>query len=167
MKGPIKLTIELVPKTAWLTNVRSKVTAPEWDKIRKKCYKAAGYVCEICKDVGKNQGVRHDVECHEIWHYDDKEKTQTLTGLIALCPWCHKVKHAGLASVNGEMHIVIDQLMKVNSMSRSEAERYVDECFEQWQERSKHKWSLDIEYLDKYLTDQGQTSNRDSSSLSP
>ena len=147
----MKLTIELVPKTAWLINVRSKVTTAEWDKIRKKCYKAAGYVCEICGDVGTNQGTRHPVECHEIWHYDDEKKAQTLTGIIALCPYCHKVKHAGFANVNGETQVVLDHLMKVNGLSLDEAKEYVAECFATWRERSKHDWSLDIGYLSEYM----------------
>ncbi len=31
----MKLTIELVPKTAWYSNVRSNVTASKWDKRSK------------------------------------------------------------------------------------------------------------------------------------
>jgi 5-methylcytosine-specific restriction endonuclease McrA len=49
------LTIELVPKTAWYTNVRSNVSKKEWDRIRKKSYQNAGHVCEICGDTGLNQ----------------------------------------------------------------------------------------------------------------
>lgn len=149
----LKLTIELVPKTAWLTNVRSKVSQTEWDKIRKKCYKAAGYKCEVCGDVGMNQDVGHAVECHEIWYYDDENKRQVLTGLVALCPYCHKTKHAGLASIKGELHIVVKQLKKVNLMSDEEAKRYIDESFALWRERSKYEWFIDISYLQKYLAD--------------
>lgn len=151
MIEPLKLTIELVPKTSWMTNVRSKVTKAEWDKIRRKCYAAAGYVCEVCGNVGTEQGFRHPVECHEIWHYDDENKRQALEGLIALCPYCHKVKHTGLAGIKGEMHIVMDQLMEVNEMTEDEAEDYVNESFMIWRERSAHQWNVDISYLDEYL----------------
>jgi len=82
----MKLTIELVPSTAWYSNVRSNVSKEVWDIIRKKSYAKANYKCEVCGDVGTNQGVGHKVECHEIWHYDDDSHTQTLTGLISLCP---------------------------------------------------------------------------------
>ena len=44
----MKLTIELVPSTAWFTNVRSEVSKAKWDKIRRKSYKHADYKCEIC-----------------------------------------------------------------------------------------------------------------------
>ena len=66
-----KLTIELVPQTSWYTNVRSNVSKEQWDVIRKKCYAQANNVCEICGDTGKNQGYKHNVECHEIWEYNE------------------------------------------------------------------------------------------------
>lgn len=149
-----KLTIELVPSTAWYTNVRSNTTQAEWDIIRKKSYKKAGSKCEICGDVGQNQGVRHSVECHEIWEYDDTEYRQVLVGLVSLCPHCHKVKHPGLAQMKGEGEIVLAQLMKVNEITREEASDYLSESFATWRERSKHEWELDISYIEKFLKDE-------------
>lgn len=144
------LTIELVPKTAWYTNVRSNVSKEEWDRIRKKCYLNAGYVCEICGDTGLNQNHKHPVECHEIWQYDDENHVQKLTGLIALCPNCHTVKHPGLAQMKGKLDIVIRQLQKVNSMTFEEATEYLQHSFLIWNVRSQHQWTLDIEYLRTY-----------------
>lgn len=149
----MKLTVELVPQTCWYTNVRSNVPERIWDSIRKKSYKKAGHRCEICSDSGKNQGFKHDVECHEIWEYDDENKIQKLIGFIALCPFCHKVKHPGLANIKGETHIVFNQLMKVNGIDKAQANDYMDKVFDQWVERSKHQWVLDISYADKYLNE--------------
>ena len=146
-----KLTIELVPRTSWYSNVRSNVTRNEWDVIRKKSYEHAQHVCEICGDVGTNQGVKHNVECHEIWEYNDETNEQKLTGLISLCPYCHKTKHVGLAQINGELDIVINQLIKVNKISYDDATKYIDESFKIWSERSKKEWKLNIEYLKDYL----------------
>jgi len=98
------------------SNVRSNVTKEEWDKLRKKSYKKAGYKCEICGDKGTNLGYNWPVECHEIWEYDDETHKQILKGLISLCPNCHKVKHVGLAEINNELHIVLNQLVKVNEV---------------------------------------------------
>ena len=70
----MKLTIELVPSTAWYSNVRSNVTSSQWDVLRKECYKNAGYKCEVCG----GKGPKHPVECHEIWEYNDESFTQTL-----------------------------------------------------------------------------------------
>lgn len=147
----MKLTIELVPETAWYTNVRSNVTQGEWDVIRKKCYAEASHKCEICGDVGTNQGVKHKVECHEVWNYDDENHIQKLIGLIALCPNCHKSKHVGLAQIKGEEGIVINQLMNVNGMTEDEAVSYIDESFGVWEKRSESEWELDISYLEEYL----------------
>lgn len=144
------LTIELVPETSWFTNVRSNISRSEWDVIRKKCYKKANHKCEICGDIGHFQGFTHKVEAHEIWEFDDKNHTQKLIGLIALCPKCHKTKHVGLASVKGEEKIVIDQLIKVNEMSKAEVVKYIEEAFKLWTERSKIDWKVDISYLDIY-----------------
>lgn len=150
MSNKHKLTIELVPKTSWYTNVRSNVSKSQWDILRNICYDRANHVCEICGDTGTNQGYKHKVECHEIWTYDDKAKSQTLTGLIALCPYCHKCKHPGLAQINNEINIVINQLIKVNDMSKENAIQYLTEAFDTWKKRSEHNWSLDISLIDDY-----------------
>lgn len=145
------LTIELVPKSAWYSNVRSNVTESVWNAIRRKSYSIANNKCEICGDVGKNQSLMHNVECHEIWQYNDETKTQKLIGLISLCPFCHKTKHAGLAQINGEVEIVIQQLIKVNNMTKHEANEYLNAAFEIWRERSNHEWRLDIGFLDGFV----------------
>lgn len=159
------LTIELVPETCWYSNVRSNVSTSLWDKIRKKSYSKANNKCEICFDTGKNQGFRHNVECHEIWQYDDIKKTQTLIGLISLCPKCHKVKHPGLAGMRGETETVIKQLMKVNYMTREEAKSYLKESFKIFNERSQYDWTLDITYLDTYLNDDYDILSNNNTSL--
>jgi hypothetical protein len=147
----MNLTIELVPKTAWYTNVRSNCTRTEWDVIRKKSYAKAGNKCEICGDVGQKQGFKHAVECHEVWEYNDVAKTQTLIGFISLCPRCHQVKHPGLAQINGQIEFVITQLMKINGMTRTGAISYLDASTHIWRERSKYQWKLDISYVQEYL----------------
>lgn len=150
MKQDYKLTIELVPKTCWYTNVRSNVTKSEWDSLRNLCYDRANHVCQVCGDTGKNQGYKHNVECHEIWDYDDINKKQTLTGLIALCPYCHKCKHPGLAQINNELNIVINQLIKVNNMSEKQATKFLEDAFDIWSQRSKYEWELDITLINDY-----------------
>ena len=140
----MKLTIELVPSTAWYSNVRSNVSQAEWDVLRKACYKKAGYKCEICS----GKGPKHPVECHEIWEYDDENFKQTLKGLIALCPKCHQVKHIGLAQIQGNYEKAIEHMAKVNGISKEDAEIYVEVCFETWSKRSTKEWELDITILE-------------------
>ena len=146
-----KLLSEIVPSTSWYNNVRSNVSKKEWDYLRKTSYELAGNKCEICGDTGKNQGFNHNVECHEIWEYDNETHTQKLTGLISLCPYCHKVKHPGLAQLNGETDIVLKQLMKVNEISEAEAKEYLGMAWELYFKRSLITWKLDISYLENTL----------------
>lgn len=124
------------------------MTQSQWDKIRRKCYAAAGYKCEICG----GKGSKHPVECHEIWDFGDGKIT--LTGLIALCPSCHEVKHIGLAGIRGRGEIALRHFMKVNGVSLAVAERYVRDAFALYHERSKREdWQLVVEYLDEYMKD--------------
>ena len=137
------LTIELVPETSWFTNLRSLLKEGEWDVLRKQCYKEAGYKCEVCG----GRGSKWPVECHEIWNYDDEKYTQTLNGLIALCPNCHMVKHIGYAQVNGRGNDALKHLMLVNKWTKIKAEKYIQEAFLKWRERSKHDWKVDTSFL--------------------
>lgn len=148
MKNP-KLTIELVPKTCFYSNVRSNLPDKEWDRLRKISYENANKVCEICGDNGKNQGYRHEVECHEIWEYDDSNKIQKLDGLISLCPRCHQVKHFGRTSAIGKQAEAFKHMEKVNNWNHKQCIEYAAKCFDVWLERSKHKWKLDIKILNE------------------
>jgi len=139
------LTIELVPKTAWFTNVRSNVLRKDWDMLRKTVYKKANYKCEICGGVGN----KHPVECHEVWEYNDKIHTQKLIRLIALCPICHEVKHIGLAYSRERGDIVKAHLSKVNDWSDKDTDWYIKKQFDIWSYRSRFKWKIDLTWLEE------------------
>ena len=139
------LTIELVPHGAWFKNLRSELSKEEWDIIRKRTYRNAGYKCEICGGKGK----KWPVECHEMWEYDDINKIQTLTGTIALCPSCHEVKHIGLAQVKGNINRAIAHLTKVNSWDKQTAITYINNCIDEWERRSCYSWDFDISLVTK------------------
>jgi len=144
-----KLSIELVPKSCWFSNVRSAVNKAQWDVIRKQVYAKAYHVCELCGGVGPN----HPVEAHEIWDYDDKKLIQKLEGMIALCPNCHMVKHIGLAHVNGKTEEALNHLMSVNKMSKKDAQEYITDSFMVWAMRSTKTWVLDLSGLKSYGID--------------
>lgn len=145
----LKLSIELVPETSWFSNVRSMVTKAQWDAIKAVVFSKAYYMCEICGNVGS----RHPVECHEIWHYNDHDKIRTLTGMIALCPDCHMVKHYGLAEVQGREHHAFLHFKKINKLRSSQARAHVARAFRVWDARSNHKWKVDISHLHDYGID--------------
>lgn len=144
---PVKLlTVELVPSTCWFSNVRDHVSKSIWDKLRKATYRQSNYKCEICGD----RGSKHPVECHEVWHYADDKYIQTLKGLIALCPNCHRVKHIGLAKLQGYGEQAETHLSKVNGWSQSQTDTYLEKVWDIWQERSCHVWNLDFSWLESH-----------------
>lgn len=145
----LKLTIELVPSSSWFNNVRAILTRKQWDLLRAIVYDEAWNICQICGDVGP----KHPVECHEIWHYDDIKLIQKLEDMIALCPDCHMVKHIGLAQIQNKGDRALKHLMKVNNLSKKDAQAYIAESFMKWADRSSKKWKLDISSLERYGID--------------
>ncbi|MFH1126556.1 MAG: HNH endonuclease [archaeon] len=138
----MKLEIELVPRTAWYSNLRTKIPQKEWDKIRKQSYSDAGNRCEICGAVDK-------LNCHEIWTYNDNSHTQKLEGFTALCDNCHLIKHIGFAQIQAEkglisMERLVKHFMEVNHVGRNTFEKHHEESFITWEKRSKHNWTTDL-----------------------
>lgn len=155
-----KLSIELVPTTCWYDNVRNVLTQTQWNALRKHVYAKAGDKCEICGGVGK----KHPVECHEKWEYEginlsirgEGRMVQRLIGLVALCPMCHKSKHIGLTEKMGPyvFKAVVKHMKKVNGWTTDAAfQRHRAEVTEEWMERSKWQWEIDLTLLlnDEYL----------------
>lgn len=149
MSKEIKLCIELVPSTCHYSNVRTTVKPKQWDKIRFLSYESAGNKCEICGETGKKQGYKHDVECHEIWEYDDELHIQKLIGLITLCVRCHQVKHIGRAIAMGKQKECFTHLAKVNNWTPAQIEEHLSASFLTYKERSKHEWTLDLSLLNR------------------
>lgn len=141
-----RLTVELVPRTCWFSNVRSAVSPEDWERLKRLTFDRSGACCEICG----GRGSRWPVECHEIWFYDDAAQRQVLQGLAALCPDCHEVKHLGLAGTRGRAVQARAHLARVNGWSHADAELYIEVQFEIWSQRSQHEWNLDLSWLDQF-----------------
>ncbi len=139
------LTVELVPSTCWFSNLRSELNSKDWDIVRKRTYKQANYVCEVCG----GRGPKWPVECHEIWQYDDENHIQKLVGLIGLCPSCHEVKHIGLAGIRGRRANAKQHLAKVNGWTEEQVEKYIKWAFKIWKDRSQYEWALDLSWLNQ------------------
>jgi hypothetical protein len=93
MSKDFRLTIELVPRPCWYSNMRTTIPRAAWDKLRKQVYAQYNYCCGVCQ-------VEHvTLHCHEIWQYDDTLHSQKLNGFIALCEMCHHCKHIGHAGI--------------------------------------------------------------------
>lgn len=146
----MRLEIELVPRSAFWSNVRSQVSKTNWERCKRFVSQRSGAKCEICGGKGK----RWPVECHETWEYSAIDATghgvQTLVGLIALCPTCHQAKHFG-RSIN-----VLDEdaflrlfvhIATLNDLTDAEMTDYIDQSFAVWSVRSDAAWDLDVSYL--------------------
>ena len=141
-QSPLRLAIELVPQTCWYSNMRAVLPQSEWDLLRRQVYAHYRHRCGICR-------ARVRLHCHEIWHYDDTVHVQTLHGFIALCEWCHHVKHIGLAGIlaaQGKLDYerVVAHFMRVNRCDRAAFERHRAQAFAQFEERSRHDWQTDL-----------------------
>lgn len=139
----LKLSFELVPRTAWFSNLRSMVSKEDWDVLRKECYKQAGGICEVCGGKGTN----HPVEAHEVWSYDDRNKIQKLVRLIALCPSCHDVKHIGNAFIRGKHIEAMQHFVLVNNLTEKEAHNLLEKAMKLWEKRSAFEWNCDVTWL--------------------
>ena len=141
----MKLSIELVPRSAWYKNVRSSVTPLEWERIRLDVLSKAKHSCDIC-------GVRmQGLHCHEIFEYDDFLGIQKLVKIVALCPPCHRTKHIGLAQVKGYFEHAVRHFCKVNEVGRDEALIYINDQFALWRRRNRQQWKLNLKYLNQFL----------------
>lgn len=139
------LPIELVPSSMWEKNVRSEYK-DEWRMMKRKVYQKAGYRCEICG----GKGHEHPVECHEKWSYDIENNIQRLECLIALCPVCHKTQHWGYALIHGMEEDVRRRVLTLNQWKEKDLDKYLNEVFDLFEERSKVNWTLDMTALDQY-----------------
>lgn len=146
----MKLEIDLVPKTAWYSNLRKKISWKEWDKIRKQSYADAGHKCAICNANGT-------LNCHEIWEYDDEKHIHKLKGFIALCYNCHMIKHIGLAGIKAakgelDMDKLIEHFLKVNGVDEETFDKHESESWDKYKERSKHEWETDLAECSSLIT---------------
>src|SRR5690242_13163710 len=115
----LRLTIELVPSPLWNVNLRTAIGQTAWKKLSKSI--RDGYEgCGLC-DTPRAQLKR--LNCHEIWLHDDERHIQNLQGFIALCDWCHHIKHIGLAGTlarQGQLDFerLIQHFLTVNQCTR-------------------------------------------------
>lgn len=139
------LTVELVPESAWRINVRSNVRPQTWDRIKREVAMPADWRCKICRRAG----AAHPVECHEVWHYDDRRHVQTLVELVPLCPDCHRAKHFGLALAQGRAQQALAWLCQLNNWSPQHAAKHVFEATQVQKQRSQCSWKLDLSLLSR------------------
>jgi hypothetical protein len=146
----LKLTIELVPKTAWNQSLAKMLPRKVWDGIRQQHIEQNGKRCENC---GQSEGI---FNLHEIWNYDDKAYIQKLDGFVLLCTMCHHVKHIGLSKILAskgqlDLNAIIAHFCKVNDCSIEGFHEHEKEAFLIWRQRSTHSWQQNFGEYAQYL----------------
>ncbi len=145
---PLRLRVELVPKTSWYADVRELLDEETWERISAAVAERAGARCEICG----GRGPRHrPVECHELWRYDDRVRVQALVRIVALCPDCHTVQHMGFANLHGGGTQARAHLARINGWSLARTDAHIADAFRLWAQRNHQPWILDLEGLRPYL----------------
>ena len=146
------LNIQLVPKTRWGSNLRTKLRKSDWDIIRKSVYAKEQMCCHICGEQCKS------LDAHEVWEFNKKSHVQKLIEIIGICKPCHNTIHYGRAQMIGYEKQAKEQFVKVNECEmidlRIELLRihsdYIDLC-------KIEDWILDV----RFIEDQGYVVNKD------
>lgn len=142
-KGSFYLYVDLVPTSAWFSNLRAELSPSEWKSCATYAAKRAGFCCEVCE----GRGPKWPVECHERWAFDDVTGIQKLVRLEALCPDCHEATHIGLAQARGHYERAAGHLMRVNRWTAEELKVHLREAVAVFKSRSDRPWQLDASLL--------------------
>lgn len=150
---PARLTVEIIPTSLHGQNPRTHFGREWWDATRKVAYTAAGYRCEICGGRGPD----HPVELHERYSYDEHARppVQRITGLVALCPDCHAVKHlyrtSAVAAENHDPAVLgnaLRHLREVNGWTGQQLDRYLAQVRRDYERREGlGPWTADYSAL--------------------
>lgn len=88
------------------------------------------------------------LEAHEQWSYDEENRIQKLTGVIAVCHACHEVIHIGRTQLMGGEGRASRHFMKVNGCVYAEYRKALGEANAEHIRRNKiGEWKLDISVL--------------------
>lgn len=157
MNAAPRLTTEIIPTSLHGKNPRTHFGPKWWDQARRKVYVAAGYRCEICG----GKGDRWPVEAHERYSYDETAvpPVQHITGLIALCPACHAVKHLyrthAVSREQGDPSIydnAVAHLARVNGWDEAQVQAHLDETQATYRHREAlGPWTQDFSALEDLL----------------
>jgi len=139
------LFVDLIPASCWFTNVRSSVSARDWERLRTLVYGRAGNRCEVgAATVDRERQVW--LEAHERWDFHHTSRTQRLRRLVCLCTRCHQATHFGYAEITGRAAQALAELGAVNHWTRADAEAHIAAA-SLWRLRSETDWSLDLSIL--------------------
>lgn len=84
-----------IPVPLHYVNPRTIMGQVKWDRLRYNIYKLQEYRCRAC-GVHKSEAKGHKwLELHEYWNIDYQTGECMVTGMFALCHYCHSFIHSG------------------------------------------------------------------------
>ena len=132
-----KLTIDLLPKGAWNNDLSKTLSQKDWNILREFCYKKANHKCQICGER------TDDLDAHEVWQFDEKNKTQTLKDIIGVCSKCHGVIHFRNSVRLGYGELAKKHFLKVNQCSEMEFASHLHKALIEYDQRNKiFRWKM-------------------------
>lgn len=133
----LKLTIDLLPKGAWGNDFSKTLPKKEWDIVRNACYERANHKCAICGLV------TDELDAHEVWEFDVKNKIQTLKDIVGICSKCHGVKHIRNSQRLGYEEEVKRHFINVNKCSELDYAAHLMKAQMDFEERNKiYRWKI-------------------------
>lgn len=140
------LSIDLVPVSAWFTNVRTVVSRRTWAGLRRYVFERTERACEGCGSW-EHPGSGRALELHERFEFDVPTRTQSLRRLVALCQRCHAVAHVDRTVAAGFGREAFAHLQRVTGMTAAEATAHVDDARTVTVLRGRYVWELDLSIL--------------------
>lgn len=135
----LKLTIELLPKGAWGNDLSIILSKKDWNILREFALKRANGKCEICGYE------TNDLDVHEEWKFDIKNKAQTLKDIIAICSKCHGVKHFRNSKRLGFEEEAKKHFMEVNDCNELEFASHLAQAEILFNERNEiYFWKMEL-----------------------
>ena len=139
-----KLKIDLLPKGAWNNDLSKTLPKKDWDTLREICYKKANHRCQICGEQ------TDDLDAHEVWEFNEEDKTQTLKDIIAICSSCHSVIHFKNSVRLGYGQQAKAHFLKVNKCSEMDFAGHLHQALIDYDNRNKIlRWNI-IANLDRF-----------------
>lgn len=139
----MKLELELVPSTAFYSNIRKIVSETDWKKISKTIRRLHNNKCQLCGSIEKPYR-KYYMHCHEVWDFDYETKKQSLVKLECLCPECHSIKHyCHSINIGISEKELVSHACKVNNCNIATFKDHIAIAFVAWQVKSTIEYSFD------------------------
>jgi hypothetical protein len=142
----LKLKPALVPKALWGISASELLGRSVWQRIRRDALESCQSTCQYC-GVQPSPLYGDPLHCHEIWEYDDTKRTATLVGFKMQCQACSTATHIGRSMALGFGDDALNQLRKVNNITKEQALELYTAAMAIWEKRSSKKWRLLVSAL--------------------